>query len=122
MSEIIAGGILGISLLSVLFILNKKIPVLLSFPASTEEDFRNTLKKTKDSLVHSSVGKVLFSPDVMLQRLLSQIWIVALRIECKTSRWLESLRHHSQEKSIEEEKKFSQNYWGQLKEKEEVKK
>jgi len=119
MQEITASIVLVTSLVSLGFIIGRKIPFLLKFPARQEGDsVRELLYNTKKRVQGLAPLKVIFSPHVLLQTLLSKARIFSLRTENKTSQWLESLRKKAQEKKAA----FADDYWQQLKKDKERKK
>lgn len=112
MQEITASIALVTSLASLGYVVGRKIPLLLKFPAKREGDsmreiFQNAKGKVQDSVLFKAVS----SPSLLLQKLLSKARIFSLRTENKTSQWLEKLRKRSQEKKA----LFSEDYWKQLK-------
>ncbi|TSC55993.1 MAG: hypothetical protein Greene071421_12 [Parcubacteria group bacterium Greene0714_21] len=80
----------------------KKLPLILAVPI-----------KKKGGLAEFKVSKLLSSPEIFLQKLVSKARIFSMKAEAKTSDWLVSLRKKSQEKNG----RFSSNYWNKLKKK-----
>lgn len=112
MQEITASIVLVTSLASLGYVVGRKIPLLLKFPAKQEGDsIREILQNAKKKVQSSAPFKTVSSPHIMLQALLSKARIFSLRTENKTSQWLESLRKKSQEKKAA----FQDDYWQQLK-------
>ena len=110
--EITASVALVTSLASLGYVVGRKIPLLLKFPARQEGDsLREIFQNVKKKLQGSAPLKGIASPHMLLQTLLSKARIFSLRTENKTSQWLESLRKKSQEKKAA----FSDDYWEQLK-------
>ena len=111
MVELFATIILFGSLLGIGMILFRKIPDLIELPeAPTRFNFKKTLLNFKGKI------KVLnplknFSSEVFLQKILSKIRILALKIENKIANYLQKLREKSQKKKAKE----NDNYWKELK-------
>ncbi|MDO8474077.1 MAG: hypothetical protein Q7S62_00780 [bacterium] len=112
MQEITASIALVTSLVSLGYVVGRKIPLLLKFPLRQEGDsLREIFQNAKARIQGSTLLKGISSPHMLLQTLLSKARIFSLRTENKTSQWLESLRKKSQEKKAA----FSDDYWEQLK-------
>lgn len=112
MQEITASIVLVTSLASLGYVIGRKVPRLLKFPAKQEGDsIQEILQNAKKKIQGSAHFKAISSPHIMLQALLSKARIFSLRTENKTSQWLESLRKKSQKKKAA----FSDDYWQQLK-------
>ena len=112
MQEITASIALVTSLASLGYVVGRKIPLLLQFPAMRQGDsLREMFHNAKKKIQSSARLKAVSSPYMILQTLLSRARIFSLRTENKTSQWLESLRKKAQEKKAV----FSDDYWQQLK-------
>lgn len=98
------------SLAGLVYILRKKVPLLLALPENTEESLVGTLKSGVNNV---KAFKLFSSPEIILQTLLSKVRIFALRLEQKANDLLVGLRKKSQEES----KKFTRGYWKELKRK-----
>lgn len=109
---IILGVCIG-SFLGLVYMVVKKMPQLLSFPVSRDHSSKGFAERMKERALAFPVVKWIFSPEFFLQKLLSFLRIMFLRMEHKTSEWLMILRKKSQEKN----EKFSRNYWENLKKK-----
>ena len=110
--EITASIALAASLASLGYVVGRKIPLLLKFPARQEGDsLREMFQGVKKKIQGSSRLNAISSPQVLLQTLLSKARIFSLRTENKTSQWLESLRKKAQEKKAAS----ADDYWEQLK-------
>ena len=97
--------ILGISFLGMIWILFQKIPVLIQLSERPEgESFIWKLKKKGQSIF---VKK--FSYEIFLQKILSRIKILTLKIENKTSDLLQKLREKYKRR------KGDDNYWENIK-------
>lgn len=119
MQEITASIALFVSFASLGYIVGRKVPLLLTFPARQEGDsVKEILQNTKEKIQNSIVFKAVSSPSLLLQKLLSKARVFSLRTENKTSQWLERLRKRSQEKKA----LFSEDYWKQLRKGREKKK
>jgi hypothetical protein len=100
-------------------VIGRKIPVLLTFPAKQQGDSIKEILQNANGKIQDSVPfRVVSSPNLLLQKLLSRARIFSLKTENKTSQWLEQLRKKSQEKKA----LFSEDYWKQLKKGKERKK
>jgi len=121
MAELIAITILVFSLIGIGVILFRKIPALVELPERTEKTPKenlwlklNWLKlnwlKLKERIRNTSVYKNFFS-EIFLQKLLSKVRVLTLKIENKITFWLQKLREKSQKKKTEDE----DNYWKKLK-------
>lgn len=110
MIVLIATIILGISFLGIIWILFRKIPVLLSLPVAPAKEsfFFKRFQKIKKINPFKN-----FSYEIFLQKILSKIRILSLRAENKTSGWLQKLRQKSQNKK--EKENNNDNYWEELK-------
>ncbi len=106
--------ILTIVLLGSLFVLLtmifRKIPILVELPEVREGRVNNGFwPKLKNKIVNFHPLKS-FSTDVFLQKVLSRVRILTLKVESKTSNLLQKLREKSQKKNL-----GSENYWQELK-------
>jgi hypothetical protein len=110
MIEIIALIILVISFLGMLVIFWKKIPVLVTLPRVTEAGKSNLFLKVKNKIQGVRALRS-FPPEILLQKILSKIRIVSLKIENKTANYLQRMR----ERSRKEKEKENDNYWQELK-------
>ncbi len=110
MTNTIALVTLVSSLGGIVYLIGRKVSLLLSVPAETDESLMNTLK---NGVGDSKVFKWFSSPEIFLQALLSKVRILALRLEQKANDLLVGLRKKSQEES----KKFTEGYWKELKRK-----
>tara|TARA_Y100000310_G_scaffold310622_1_gene356049 strand:- start:655 stop:1014 length:360 start_codon:yes stop_codon:yes gene_type:complete len=115
--EIVASIILLVSLAGLIYLVGKKVPVLLTFPAQEEgQSPKDLVQKVGQQLRSSKRLRHVTSPELMLQTLLSKARIAALKTENKTGQILENLRKKSQEK--DSNSKFSDDkYWKDLKKK-----
>ena len=119
MQEITASIALFVSLASLGYVVGRKVPLLLTFPAKQEGDsMKEILQEAAGKIQDSVLFKAVSSPSLLLQKLLSKARIFSLRTENKTSQWLERLRKRSQEKKA----LFSEDYWKQLRKGKERKK
>ena len=111
MQEITASIAFFVSLASLGYVVGRKVPLLLTFPAKQERDsMKEIFQEATGKIQYSALFKAVSSPNLLLQKLLSKARIFSLRTENKTSQWLEKLRKRSQEKKV----LFSEDYWKQL--------
>lgn len=117
-ATLIALAVFCISIAGLAYIIGRKIPMLLTFQSDGGFGFSAIKNRAKDWVKHFRFVKLVSSPEVFLQTLLSKTRIYLLRFEKKTSDWLISLRKKSQEgKAGRETKKFTTNFWDKLKKK-----
>ena len=103
MTSIIIALILFLgSFAGLIYMLGKKLPLILALPV-----------KGKEGLIKFKVPKLVSSPELFLQKLVSKARIFSMKAEAKTNDWLVKLRKKSQEKNG----KFSSTYWDKLKKK-----
>ncbi|MEA3292971.1 MAG: hypothetical protein U9P88_00625 [Patescibacteria group bacterium] len=95
------------SLLGVVIILTKKAPYLIELPKIVEEYPRN--ESFSDEKIKRVFGFISFSSDVFLQKILSKIKVLALKIENKTQAELEKSRKKLRVKNIDSD------YWKNIK-------
>ena len=98
MLEIIAIVILISSILGIGIIIYRKIPALKTLPEPVEKPIDNK------SNIKKKVKNLLISNEKYLQKILSKIRILFLKIDNKTFGWLQELRKRSQKR--EDEKKI----------------
>ncbi len=115
MIELIATIILVGSLLGIVVILFRKIPVLAELPDYEPSNVVISFpvrwcKNLKEKIKNISVFKS-FSSEIFLQKILSKIRILSLRVENKIASWLQKLR----ERSLKEKNLENDNYWEELK-------
>jgi len=113
--EIAAIIILFSSLIGIGVILFRKIPVLAELPdykpsnvviSSPVKWYKNLKEKIKNISFFKS-----FSSGVFLQKILSKIRILSLKVENKIAFWLQKLR----ERSLKKKNLENDNYWEELK-------
>lgn len=107
-------GIFLLSFAGIIYVLGRKIPVLLNLPPEPPGEEKEVVEKLKERLLNLRFAKLLSSPELFLQTLLSKIRILALRLEAKTGELLANLRKKSQKKN---NNRFSENFWDKLKNK-----
>ena len=114
MEELISLIILIFSFLGIVAILLRKIPLLLELPDNLEAEISlvDGFKKKREETNKKEKFLGNLSFEVILQKILSKINILNLKIENKISFWLQKLR----EKSKEEKLKEDDNYWDELRE------
>ena len=109
MAELIAKIILGGSLIGIGMILVRKIPILVEMP---EMETKELEQKSSFLRLGARLGSLkLFSPNLVLQKILSKVRILILRIERKTDDKLQKLREEAKRKKDIE----NDNYWEELK-------
>ena len=106
--------LLVIFLLSVIgigVILARKIPVLAQLSIEAGEE-QSILQKMKIGVQQNGTLNA-FSPEILLQKVLSKIRVLTLRTEHKTGTMLQQLR----QKSLEKKKKLADDYWQKIRRK-----
>jgi len=96
-----------VSLAGLIVIVRQKLSYLLKMPepASVGFDWRSMLSKAKGS---TPLNRVSF--EAFLQKALSKIRILVLRIDVKISSWLQKLREKKQKSKFGE----NDNYWQEV--------
>jgi len=110
MAEIIAMIFLIFGLSGMAVILIRKIPVLAELPVNQRKSEEGLFVHFKNYLGNISFIKS-FSIESILQKILSKIRVLTLRVENKTTSWLQLLRERSSQKT----KNFHDGYWKRLK-------
>ena len=106
--DLIVLSIFLISLLVLVLIVFKKIPVLANLkPAEAKAPI---LGRIKHKIKKNGFSKG-FSFEMILHNVLSKFRIITLKTENKTSDWLTGLR----KRAIEKKEKFQDDYWKRLK-------
>ena len=111
MVELIALLVLFSSFLGMTIIIVRKIPVLAQLPeVPTGFDFKIIKIKIQKIAEKIKNFKYLEIPsfEILLQKILSKIRILTLKIENKTGNWLQKLREKTQKK------KENDKYWEKL--------
>lgn len=89
----------------------KKIPILNELPKEKINlDIKNNLLNLKKEAIEKNPFKG-FSFEIFLQKILSKIRILNLKIENKTANWLQKLR----EKSCKKKENEKDDYWKKIK-------
>ena len=106
--EQISSAIFLVSLVAALWLVYKKVPALAGLEVTgTQFSWQSFLSKIKKRI---PIHKIYFhfNFELFLQKTLSTIRVWTLKLESKTSAWLQHLRERAQEK-----KKFEENdkYW-----------
>ena len=100
MLKIISLVIFIVSLIGMVIIIRRKVPVLLQLsPQEVKTGIFSRLK------IKAPTSKELF-----LHKILSRVRILMLKTDNKTTEWMKKLR----EKSQENNEKFSDSYWDKL--------
>ncbi len=90
-------------------IIFRKIPVLVELPEAKIEKPR-IFRKLGHKIKNNGTVKSFSSKELLLQKALSKFRILTLKTDKKTSNLLAKLR----QKSIENKKKFSEDYWKRI--------
>lgn len=102
--------ILIFSFFGLIFLIIRKIPALLVLaPETAAIDKISFFSKIKNS-IKNIPGLKNFSPEVFLQKIISQIRVLSLKTDHKTAGWLKNLRQKNQKKKLE-----NGEYWEDLK-------
>lgn len=111
MVVLIAQFVLLISLVGIGMILFRKIPVLIELSETFgKPETENFILKLKRKIKNTS-ALTSFSFEVFLQKILSRIKILSLRVENRSDTLLQRLRKNSQKKKLKE----TDSYWEKLK-------
>lgn len=111
MADLIAFAILLFSVFGISVILFRKIPDLVEI----EETSLNISLRGSFSRIAKKV--IIFTPfrnfssEIFLQKVVSRARILSLKMDSKTSNWLQRLREKSQEKR----NRSNDNYWREIK-------
>ena len=108
MIELIFLIILILSLAGIVFILYRKMPLLVQTTESSEGFQKAVMSKIKEK-TKDLPGLKDFDHELYLQKLLSKFRVLTLKTEHKTSSWLEHLRQKNVQNSNND------NYWEELK-------
>ena len=111
--ETIIFTIFLLSLLGLVILIFRKIPILVSLPAVAGEGFISKIK----SRIKETPGFKNFSFEIFLQKIISQIRVLSLKTDHKTFNWLKTLRAKTQKKKLEDGK-----YWEEIKNSTDLKK
>ena len=109
MIVLIATITLFIGLIGMSIIVIKKIPVLLELP-ETEIEKPRIFGRLRHKIKNNGTVKSFSSKELLMQKMLSKFRILTLRTDKKTSNLLAKLR----QKSIENKKRFSEDYWKRI--------
>lgn len=111
MAELVAQIILVCSLVGIGVILFRKIPVLVELSETSDEfNLKENFLKLKERIKIPRYFKIP-AYETFLQKILSKIRILTLKVENKTASWLQKLRKRSQKKKFKE----NDNYWEEIK-------
>jgi hypothetical protein len=111
--ETISLTLLILSFLGLAVFAYKKIPALIALPQDSVAPAAKFFSEIKGRVGNIPLVKN-FSPEVFLQKIISQVRILSLRADHKTANWLKTLRQKTQKKKLEDssywqEKKNSKN-------------
>ena len=109
MIVLIATIIFFIGLIGMSVIVIKKIPVLNELP-EIEVQRIGIFRKLKHKVKNNGAVKSFSSKELLFQKVLSKFRVLTLKTDKKTSNLLAKLR----QKSIENKKKFSEDYWKRI--------
>lgn len=110
MIVLIATIIFFVSLIGIGVIIIRKIPVLVELsPQEIEPEY---LKRFREKIKNNRTLRI-FSGELLLQKILSEIKNLTLRTESKTSAWLAS----SRQRFLDKKDKFPDDYWRKIKRK-----
>jgi len=87
----------------------KKIPVLVELP-EVEIKRPRIFRRLGHKIKNNGTVKSFSSKELLMQKMLSKFRILTLKTDKKTSNLLAKLR----QKSIENKKKFSEDYWKRI--------
>lgn len=110
MIVLIASIILVISFLGMLVIFWRKIPVLITLPPEVKTGKESLFSRVKNRAISVRPIKA-FSFEALLQKILSKIRVLSLKVENKTADHLHKLRKNSQKKN----ELGDESYWEELK-------
>jgi hypothetical protein len=109
-SNLISLIILAVSFLGLVFLVFKKIPALAALSGETSPVGENGFFSKIKNGVKNAPGIKSFSPEIFLQKIISQIRVLSLRADHKTANWLKQLREKTQQKKLDDG-----DYWQDLK-------
>jgi len=110
MAEVFALIVLIFSFLGMLVILLRKIPVLVTLPPEVKSPQENLFFRLRNRALRIRPFRS-FSFEIFLQKILSKVRILSLKIESKTANHLQRMR----EKSRGQKERENDNYWEDLK-------
>lgn len=111
MIVLIATIVLIFGLSGMLIMLLRKIPVLAGLPKSEKASLIESFQRGFLGMIRNIPGIKTFSFETFLQKILSRIRILVLRIENKIAVWLQKLRENNQRKKPDGD----DNYWQEVK-------
>jgi len=103
------GSFIGIGV-----ILIRKIPILVELPEAVAKPLLGDFWLKHKEKIKNIFRSKSFSFETFLQKILSKIRVLSLRIDNKTFNWLQKLRERSQKKKFEGGRK-DDNYWEEIK-------
>ena len=107
--ETINLAILIVSFLGLVVFIYRKIPALINLPAGKATGENGFFPKIKNRIKKIPALKN-FSPEVFLQKIISQARVWSLKADHQTADWLKTLRQKTQKKKLEDD-----NYWQEIK-------
>ena len=109
MAELSAFAIFFGSFLGIIVILFRKIPFLAELPEQETRRQPKFFSALKKRIGNNSFLKSI-SLDTFLQKILSKIRVLTLKLENKTALWLQRLREKAQKRKMKEK----DNYWERI--------
>ena len=109
MVELIATIILIYSLFGIGVIVLKKVPILLTLPENLPQK-ESFISKVKERLKRANSFRN-FSYEIFLQKILTKIRILSLKVDHHTFNWIQKLREQSKERNL----KRIDDYWEKIK-------
>lgn len=110
MNGIITLFIFILSFIGIVFIIYRKIPVLVNY-APFDSKNGGMFVKIKEKIKEKVALNTMNSGELFLLKILSKLRVVVLKTEHQIGCWLSALR----QKSIEKEKCFKESYWEKIK-------
>jgi hypothetical protein len=114
MIELISLSFILIGFSGMMVIIFKKISLLAELPLEESLSLKGILLQAKEKIKNSNLFYSI-SSGLFLQKFLSKIRILALKIENKVGNLLQVLRERQKNKKIQEEIEKEDNYWEKIK-------
>lgn len=114
MINLIIFAVFLISLLGIVLIILRKVPVMIGLSHQISDD-STIIDRAKEGIRRKGVSKLIEPGEKILHKGLSKFRVLALKTEKKTGNWLSRLRQKRIEKT--EKEKFTDDYWEDLKKK-----
>ena len=117
MAILIAFALFLVSGSALVVFLRGKLPRLLEVPADEAKSLEQMKKAAQDFLARSKAAHYANSPELLLQKVLSQARVLSLKTEARISMWLEQLRKRAREKKNGTGEFADNTYWKKLRRK-----